>query len=80
MDNFPSQPDNGKSVTPVSPPDLTVNSKKQKALSRVSETGPAGQLPPHILYLIDLGMNLEQIKGITSRFPAFCLLQLGGKN
>ncbi|WCJ27494.1 Mitochondrial transcription termination factor family protein [Euphorbia peplus] len=76
VESFTNQPDKEKSVAPVSPPDLTVNAKKLKALSRVSETG---QLPPHILYLIDLGMTLEQIKGITSRFPAFAYYSLEGK-
>ncbi|XP_065879842.1 transcription termination factor MTERF5, chloroplastic isoform X2 [Euphorbia lathyris] len=79
VENFPNQPDKEKSIAPVSPPDLTVNAKKLKALSRVSETGPDGLLPPHILYLIDLGMNLDQIKGITSRFPAFAYYSLEGK-
>eukprot|EP00257_Ricinus_communis_P019396 XP_015578381.1 transcription termination factor MTERF5, chloroplastic isoform X1 [Ricinus communis] len=79
VENFSNPPDKGKPVALVTPPKVTVNSKKLKAVSRVSETGPAGQLPPHILYLMDLGMDLEQIKGITSRFPAFAYYSLEGK-
>ncbi|GLT54703.1 hypothetical protein SLA2020_278820 [Shorea laevis] len=50
-----------------------------KAISRVSEIDPAGKLRPHVLYLIELGMDLEQIKGITQRFPSFAYYSLEGK-
>ncbi|XP_057991948.1 LOW QUALITY PROTEIN: transcription termination factor MTERF5, chloroplastic [Hevea brasiliensis] len=79
VENFPNPSIKGKPVQPLSPPNITLDSKKLKALSRVSETGPAGKLPPRTLYLIDLGMNLEQIKGITRRFPAFAYYSLEGK-
>ncbi|XP_050233760.1 transcription termination factor MTERF5, chloroplastic isoform X2 [Mercurialis annua] len=79
VENFPNLLSKGKPVSPVSPLDITANSKKLKAISRVSETGPAGQLPPHVLYLMDFGLDLERIKGITSRFPAFAYYSLEGK-
>ncbi|XP_021595299.1 transcription termination factor MTERF5, chloroplastic isoform X2 [Manihot esculenta] len=79
VENFPNPPVKGKPVQPLSPPDITLDSKKLKALSRVSEAGPAGKLPPRTLYLMDLGLNLEQIKGITRRFPAFAYYSLEGK-
>ncbi|KDP46315.1 hypothetical protein JCGZ_10155 [Jatropha curcas] len=79
VENFPNLPAEGKPVALVSPSDSTLDSKKLKAVSRVSESGPAGKLPPHILYLMDLGMDLEQLKGITRRFPAFAYYSLEGK-
>ncbi|CAK7328274.1 unnamed protein product [Dovyalis caffra] len=79
LENFPSPSGKEKPTVPVSPPHLTLDSKKQRAVSRVSETDPAGKLPPHILYLIELGMDLEKIKGITRKFPAFAYYSLEGK-
>ncbi|KAL5751778.1 hypothetical protein ACOSQ2_022285 [Xanthoceras sorbifolium] len=77
-ENFPNAPVKGK-IAPFSPPHSTLDSKKLKAISRVSEAGPAGDLRPQILYLIDLGMDLEQIKVITHKFPAFAYYSLEGK-
>lgn len=57
----------------------TVDSKKLKAVSRVSEAGPEGDLRPQVLYLKELGMDLEKIKLITRRFPAFAYYSLEGK-
>ncbi|KAF2305978.1 hypothetical protein GH714_009235 [Hevea brasiliensis] len=79
VENFPNPSVKGKPVQPLSPSQITLDFKKLKAVSRVSETDPAGKLPPHIVYLMDLGMNLEQIKGITCRFPAFAYCSLEGK-
>ncbi|KAL6994457.1 Transcription termination factor mterf5, chloroplastic [Sarracenia purpurea var. burkii] len=66
-------------IVPVSAPNTTLNSKKIKALDRVSKAGPAGQLPPHIIYLMELGMELELIKEVTRKFPAFAYYSLEGK-
>ncbi|GAV88266.1 mTERF domain-containing protein [Cephalotus follicularis] len=77
--NFPKQPVKEKPVAPASPLDPTLDSKKLKAVSRVSEMGPAGKPLPHILYLLELGLELEKIKGITRRFPAFAYYSLEGK-
>uniref|UniRef100_A0A2P2K596 Transcription termination factor MTERF5, chloroplastic n=1 Tax=Rhizophora mucronata TaxID=61149 RepID=A0A2P2K596_RHIMU len=79
VENFPNPLVKDKPVAPASPTHVTVDSKKIKAVSRVSEMGPAGHLPPHIVYLIDLGIDLEQIKAITRRFPAFAYYSLEGK-
>ncbi|KAM7280829.1 hypothetical protein ACFE04_007963 [Oxalis oulophora] len=92
VESFPELPDNEKlgppASTPVkekittpvsSPPDPTLDSRKLKAISRVSEIGPAGKLPPHILYLLEIGMEIDQIKVITRRFPAFAYYSLEGK-
>ncbi|XP_021285198.1 transcription termination factor MTERF5, chloroplastic isoform X2 [Herrania umbratica] len=79
VENFPDPPVKDKPVTQVSPPDSAVDSKKLKAVSRVSETGPAGKLRPQVLYLMELGMDLEKIKVIIRRFPSFAYYSLEGK-
>ncbi|KAI3985681.1 hypothetical protein MKX01_033964 [Papaver californicum] len=63
VENFPNPP----------------HTKKIKAVARVSEVGPSGQLPPHILYLIELGMDVDQIKAMTRKFPTFAYYSLEGK-
>lgn len=88
VENFPNAPITGQSVeksvekavttvVPLKPPKL--DSKKLKALARVSEENPDGKLPSHVLYLIELGMDIEQIKGMTRKFPAFAYYSLEGK-
>uniref|UniRef100_A0A7N0V8J5 Transcription termination factor MTERF5, chloroplastic n=1 Tax=Kalanchoe fedtschenkoi TaxID=63787 RepID=A0A7N0V8J5_KALFE len=79
VENFPNAPDieRAPAVTPLI--SSVVDTRKLKAMDRVSKTGPAGKLPPHITYLIDLGMDLEQIKVVTRRFPAFAYYSLEGK-
>ncbi|KAL9428459.1 hypothetical protein AB3S75_030451 [Citrus x aurantiifolia] len=81
VENFPNAPAPAKqkAVAPVSPPVSTLDSKKLKAISRVSELDSSGDLRPQILYLIELGMDLEKIKLITRRFPAFSYYSLEGK-
>jgi mTERF domain-containing protein len=78
-ENFPNPPVKEKTILPVSQPNLTLDAKKLKAISRVSEIDPAGNLRPQVLYLIELGMDLEQIKGITQKYPYFAYLSLEGK-
>lgn len=79
VENFPDPPTKEKTESQVSPPHSTLDSKKLKAVSRVSETGPEGELRPQVLYLLDLGMDLEQIKVITRKFPSFPYYSLDGK-
>ncbi|OVA15405.1 Mitochodrial transcription termination factor-related [Macleaya cordata] len=79
VENFPNPPPKERPITQVSPTNSTLNTKKLKAMARVSEIGPNGQLPPHILYLIDLGMDVDQIKIMTRKFPAFAYYSLEGK-
>ncbi|KAJ7974771.1 Transcription termination factor like [Quillaja saponaria] len=79
VENFPKPPVKEKPAVPPPPPNPTTDSKKLKAMSQVSGIGPAGNFRPHILYLIELGMDIEQIKGITHRFPAFAYYSLEGK-
>ncbi|KAJ6798616.1 transcription termination factor MTERF5, chloroplastic [Iris pallida] len=80
VENFPYPPGTlGKTGTtpPVASDGLI--SKKERAIARVSQRSPEGLLPPHVLYLIDLGMDLDQIKGIARRFPAFAYYSLDNK-
>ncbi|KAF8390611.1 hypothetical protein HHK36_025138 [Tetracentron sinense] len=79
VENFPNPPVKERTIAPASLTNSTINSKKLKAMARVSEIGPDGQLPPHVLYLIDLGMDLDQIKAMTRKFPAFAYYSLEGK-
>ncbi|XP_010248926.1 PREDICTED: transcription termination factor MTERF5, chloroplastic isoform X2 [Nelumbo nucifera] len=79
VENFPNPPGKERSIVPASPSTSNLSSKKVKAVARVSEIGPDGQLPAHVLYLIDLGIELEQIKAMTRKFPAFAYYSLEGK-
>lgn len=79
VESFPDAPVKAKPVAPVIKSQSSVNLKKLKAISRVSEIGPAGKLPSHIQYLLELGMDLDQIKGIARRFPSFAYYSLEGK-
>lgn len=63
----------------VSPSITTVNSKKLKALARVCDISPTGKLPSHIIYLVELGMELDAIKEVIRKFPAFSYYSLEGK-
>ncbi|XP_061363371.1 transcription termination factor MTERF5, chloroplastic-like [Gastrolobium bilobum] len=82
VENFPNPPVKEKSHVPmpIPPPSPSVDSKKLKAVSRLSEIDPAaGKLRPHIVYLMELGMDIEQIRSIIRRFPSFAYCSLEGK-
>lgn len=79
VENFPNPPAKERVVAAASPSTLSTDSRKNKAMARVSGIGSAGKIPPHILYLIELGMEPEQIQGITRRFPSFAYYSLEGK-
>ncbi|XP_058227786.1 transcription termination factor MTERF5, chloroplastic-like isoform X2 [Rhododendron vialii] len=66
-------------VVPVSAPITTLNSKKLKALARLTDDGLTGKPPPHIIYLTALGMEIEVIKEVTSKFPSFAYYSLDRK-
>lgn len=79
VEKYPNPPIKEKPATQVASPETSTNFKKEKAISRVSEISPAGELHPQFVYLMELGMNIEQIKNITRRFPAFAYYSLEGK-
>ncbi|KAF3435197.1 hypothetical protein FNV43_RR22284 [Rhamnella rubrinervis] len=80
--SFPNSPDNKEKPVAPLPASLSpslLDSKKLKAVSRVSEIGPTGKLRPQVLYLIELGMDLDQIKSMARRHPSFAFYSLEGK-
>ncbi|XP_031284345.1 transcription termination factor MTERF5, chloroplastic-like [Pistacia vera] len=79
VENFPIIPVKDKPAVSVSQPGSSLDSKKQKAVSRMIEVGAVGDLQPHFLYLLELGMDLEQIKLATSRCPSFAYYSLEGR-
>ncbi|XP_058090873.1 transcription termination factor MTERF5, chloroplastic isoform X2 [Magnolia sinica] len=78
VENFPDPPGKERPI-PTPPTNTSLSSKKLKAIARVSELGSNGQLPAHVSYLLDLGMDLKQIKDMTRKFPAFAYYSLEGK-
>ncbi|KAL9253190.1 Transcription termination factor MTERF5, chloroplastic-like protein [Drosera capensis] len=60
-------------------PVLRIDSKRPKAMARVSETVRAEDLPPHVIYLIELGLDLEKIRTMTRKFPSFSYYNLERK-
>ncbi|KAL3829507.1 hypothetical protein ACJIZ3_018309 [Penstemon smallii] len=78
-ENVPKQPELENPIAPISPSIFPLDSKKVKALSRVSNISPTEKLPSHIIYLIELGMDLESIKEVIRKFPAFAYYSLEGK-
>nr|GMC46286.1 transcription termination factor MTERF5, chloroplastic [Ipomoea batatas] len=66
-------------TTPSSPPSTILDSKKLKALARVTDPGPKSKLPSYVPYLAELGMDIELIRKITRKFPAFAFYSLEGK-
>ncbi|XP_042001490.1 transcription termination factor MTERF5, chloroplastic-like [Salvia splendens] len=80
LEEVVKQPVVENSVASVSPPiPTTVDAKKLKALARVSDILPTGKLPSHIVYLVELGMELEAIREVIRKFPAFAYYSLEGK-
>ncbi|CAI8590216.1 unnamed protein product [Vicia faba] len=82
VENYPNPPVRDKSAEPIHPPNpsLVVESKKLKAVSEVSGVDPAaGNLRPHFVYLMQLGMEIDQIRTIIRKFPAFANYSLDGK-
>ncbi|XP_044478317.1 transcription termination factor MTERF5, chloroplastic-like isoform X2 [Mangifera indica] len=68
-----------KPAMSVSQSGSVLDSKKLKTISQMIEDGAVGDLPPQFLYLLELGMDLEQIKVIIRRYPAFAYCSLEGK-
>ncbi|XP_027154462.1 transcription termination factor MTERF5, chloroplastic [Coffea eugenioides] len=77
--NYPNPITEENLDTLVSPSNATLDSKKLKALARVSEISPAGKFPAHVCYLVELGMDLEAIREVIRKFPAFAYYSLDRK-
>ncbi|CAI9752590.1 unnamed protein product [Fraxinus pennsylvanica] len=67
------------SAASVSTSIASSDSRKLRALARVSDICPTGKLPSHVVYLVDLGMELEAIREVIRKFPAFAYYSLEGK-
>ncbi|CAK8531591.1 unnamed protein product [Lathyrus sativus] len=79
VENYPNPPVKDKSDVPIPPPNPSP-AKKRKAMSLVSGLDPAaGNLRPHFVYLMELGMEIGQIKTIIRKYPAFANYSLDGK-
>lgn len=92
VENFPDPPVKEKieekapkqhviedSVVLVAPSVPAADSRKLRALARVSDGSPSGKLPLHVSYLVELGMELEAIREVIRKFPAFAYYSLDGK-
>ncbi|KAL9258426.1 Transcription termination factor MTERF5, chloroplastic-like protein [Drosera capensis] len=60
-------------------PILRIDSMRPSAMARVSESVPVEDLPPHVIYLIGLGLDLEKIRAMTRKFPSFSYCSLERK-
>ncbi|XP_031254725.1 transcription termination factor MTERF5, chloroplastic-like isoform X2 [Pistacia vera] len=74
-----NEPSEEKLATSVSQSGSALDSKEPKAVSRMIEVGAVGDLHPQFLYLLELGMDLEQIKLATRRYPGFANYSLESK-
>lgn len=79
VENFPNPPCKERSSSSCQIISTDISSKKDRAVARVSQQSPEGLLPDQVIYLIDLGMDLDQIKTIVRRFPSFAYYSLDRK-
>ncbi|KAK9104185.1 hypothetical protein Scep_021029 [Stephania cephalantha] len=79
VENFPGSSAKEADSKVVTSSNASLHTKKLRAMARVSEISSEGKLPPHIRYLVNLGMELDQIKKIVRKFPAFAYYSLDGK-
>ncbi|KAF7134692.1 hypothetical protein RHSIM_Rhsim08G0044400 [Rhododendron simsii] len=91
VENFPNSPIEERStgpsvppveegqVVPVSASITSLNSKKLRAFARLTDDSPTGKPPPEIIYLTELGIELEVIKEVTRKYTAFARYCLDGK-
>ncbi|XP_031254718.1 transcription termination factor MTERF5, chloroplastic-like isoform X4 [Pistacia vera] len=77
--NFRTAPIEGKPALLVCRSHSSLDSKKPEAVSYVSAPSPAADPCPQHSYLLELGMDLEQIKLATRRCPSFANYSLERK-
>ncbi|KAJ0040893.1 hypothetical protein Pint_26856 [Pistacia integerrima] len=77
--NFRNAPIEGKPALPVCRSHSSLDSKKPEAVSHVSAPSPAADPCLQHSYLLELGMDLEQIKLATRRCPSFANYSLERK-
>ncbi|KAJ0039579.1 hypothetical protein Pint_26843 [Pistacia integerrima] len=69
--NFPTATIEEKPALPVCRSHSSLDYKKPEAVSHVSAPSLAADQCPQLRYLVELGMDLEQIKLATLRYPSF---------
>lgn len=80
VEKLPHLPTQKRCLLPKSPPsNKSLTSTHVRALARVTEIGPTGELPPNVLYLLEYGMELEQIMHIVRWFPHFAYASVDKK-
>ncbi|OAY71816.1 hypothetical protein ACMD2_00787 [Ananas comosus] len=79
VENYPNPPGTERSIPSPTIIISDPTSRKERAITRVSQRNSQGVLPAQVLYLMDLGMDLDQIKTIARKFPAFAYYSLGRK-
>ncbi|KAL9275939.1 Transcription termination factor MTERF5, chloroplastic-like protein [Drosera capensis] len=89
IEHFPHPPPEVKSA-PQTPslkldqdqeklPVLAIDFMSSRAMARVSKSVRVEDLPPHVIYLIELGLDVEKIRAITRKFPPFSYYNLERK-
>ncbi|PKA54498.1 hypothetical protein AXF42_Ash000332 [Apostasia shenzhenica] len=79
VESFPSPPGREKASRPSPTTNIVNDYKKDRAVARASQQNADGLLPTNIQYLVELGMDLEEIKEISRRFPSFPYYSLDRK-
>ncbi|KAK8943631.1 hypothetical protein KSP40_PGU005570 [Platanthera guangdongensis] len=79
VESFPNPAGIEKAIPTPLPASISILEKKERAVARVCQSDADGLRPANVAYLMDLGMELDQIKGIARRFPAFAYYTLDRK-
>ncbi|KAL9254767.1 Transcription termination factor MTERF5, chloroplastic-like protein [Drosera capensis] len=78
IEHFPRSPGEVKSA-PLTPSQVKRLKMYGRAMARVGETVLVEDLPPHVIYLIELGLDLEKIRVMIRKFPSFAYCSLERK-
>ncbi|CAD6243738.1 unnamed protein product [Miscanthus lutarioriparius] len=79
VENFPDPFSMEREALSSSMPFTPTSSNKQKAIARITTATSGGALPELVRYLLDLGMDHEEIKTIVRKFPAFAYYSVDRK-
>uniref|UniRef100_A0A0D9VHY6 Transcription termination factor MTERF5, chloroplastic n=1 Tax=Leersia perrieri TaxID=77586 RepID=A0A0D9VHY6_9ORYZ len=79
VENFPDPFAMEREAMSSSMPLTPTSSNKHKAIARVSTPTSGGALPELVVYLLDLGMEHEEIKNVVRKFPAFAYYNVDRK-
>ncbi|GJM85459.1 hypothetical protein PR202_ga01907 [Eleusine coracana subsp. coracana] len=79
VENFPDPFSTERKALSSSMVLTPTSSNKQKAIARISTPTLEGTLPELVLFLLELGMDHEEIKNIVRKFPAFAYYNVDRK-